>query len=195
MRGLSRKARLGFAVALAAAACAHPPRFVRTTPVLRLLYVPNTVPYLDHPKFSYELQKRWKGPKIIEGGREFTHPGLDAKLSIAYLSKDSPGWVEPAEYRKYMTTQGSTDDGHVLSAVEISSRTASLIRFTTYRYDTQYLLGQKLDVSYIELIMVPDPDGIYLIRLNAPKARFERAYPDFEDFLKSLTLAEPRKIE
>jgi len=183
------------AVLVAAAACSHPPRFVKRTPVLRLLYVPRTVPCLDHPKFSFELHRRWKGPKEHEGGRLYLRPGADASLWISFVPKGSPGYKEPLALRQYMTTQGTTEDGHVLSAVEVSSRTASRVRFTTYRYDPEYMLGAKADISYTELTMMEDPDGVYLIRLHAPKDRFDRIYPDYEEFLKSLTLAAPRKIE
>jgi hypothetical protein len=187
--------RLLVIAALAAAACSHPPRFVRVTPGLRLLYVPRTVPFLDSPKYSFELHRRWKGPKAVEGGHQFERPGTGGTLWVGYIPADSPAYKPPHAYRQWMTTQGTTEDGHVLSSVEVSSRTASRVRFTSYRYDTEYLLGTRATVSYTEITMVPDPDGLYVVRVDAPKTRFERLYIDIEDMFKTLVLAEPRKEE
>ncbi|MBI5596603.1 MAG: hypothetical protein HY928_10985 [Elusimicrobia bacterium] len=176
-------------LALVSAGCANPPRFVRRTPVLRLLYRPYGHPYLENPKFSFEMKRGWKGPEFIEGGVRFRHPRRRADISIAYHVEGANGWVEPKRYRRWMREQGSTEDRHIVEEVRISSYPASHTVYTTHTYDPEYLLGAKSDVGMTEVFMLPDDQGIFLIRYEAPRRWFHRYRSVFTRFLESLALA------
>jgi len=183
------------AAASAGGGCANPPRFVKRTPVLRLLYRPWSKPFLDHPQFSFYIKSNWKGPQSVDGGVRFSEPKGRAWVSILFLMPSMEGYREINDYRQHMREQGTVADSHVLTEMEISSRTASVARFTTFDYSPEFLLGEVVKVLYTELILVPDPAGIYLIRYEAPKDQFFRFYRVQERMLESLTLATPKEEE
>jgi len=78
-----------------------------------------------------------------------------------------------------------------LRTVEISSRTASVARFTTFNYSPEFLLGESVKILQTEVTMVPDQAGIYIMRYEAPKRNFFRFYKVQQEFMKSLVLASP----
>ena len=175
--------------------CAHPPRFIRATPVLRLLYRPATIPYADNPRFSFELPTKWVGPERLPGGVKFREPRGRAAISIVFLARGEPGWKAPEAFRQHMREQGTVEDGHILSRIEISSRTADVARFTGYVYGQEYLLGQKVEVEKTEMVMAADPDGLYVIRYETGRENFIRFHRVLEAFLRSLVLAAPKTLE
>lgn len=187
--------RLLLLLALAcAAACAHPPGFVRKTPLLRLIYRPAEAPCpVLHPRFRCMVARRWKGPEKTPGGYVFREPKGRAVISMVFHPEGSPDWKTPTAYRQHMREQGSAEDGRVLYEVLLSSRPASRVRFTTHRYDPRYLLGERKDVFYTDLVMIADPEGIFVFRYESLKAEFARHARVFEEFLRSISFPEPGK--
>jgi hypothetical protein len=171
--------------------CANPPQLVKRTPGLRLLYRPGVMPYLGNQKFSFDMDTHWKGPESVEGGVRYTSEKGEGTITIVHLPKDSPLWKDPKDIRQYLTTQGSTEDSHVLTGLIISSRTAARASYTTYRYDPEYLLGTRAQAFYDEVVLIEDRDGLFLIRLHATKPAFRRLHKAYAAFLKSLILAAP----
>ena len=180
-----------FALSLA---CSHP-AFMRV-PGLRSLYRPWGTPYLSNPRFSFVIKRDWLGPELITGGVRYSEKNENASVEVVFYPKGTPQWKEPVAFRQFMREQGTVGDSHVLQEVSISSRLASVVGFTSYHYDPKYLLGEKVDLLWIRLIMIEDPEGIYLIRMQMPKAHFN-AYERnvFRRFLDSINLAEPKKRE
>lgn len=178
-------------VCAVASGCANPPRFVKRTPVLRLLYRPWSKPFLDHPQFSFYIKRDWKGPDSVDGGVRFVDPKDRAWISIRFLLPNAEDYKTPNRYRQYMREQGAVEDSHVLRTVQISSRTASIARFTTYNYAPEFLLGESVKVLYTEMTMIPDPAGVYILRYEAPKKYFFKFHRVHRELMQSLTLATP----
>ncbi|MFH1726156.1 MAG: hypothetical protein ABII00_16225 [Elusimicrobiota bacterium] len=176
---------------LGAAACTSPPRFVRRMPLLRLLHRPWGMPYFGDPRFSFQVKKDWVGPEALDDGVRFSDPKGRGRLEIFFHKKGTPGWKEPGAYRRFMREQGSTEDAHVLDEIVISSRAASVARFTTYLYAPAFLLGTKVDVATTVLILAPSPQGNFVIRFETVRERFPGLYRVLREFLETLTLSEP----
>ncbi len=176
-------------------ACASPPRFVRKTPVLRLLYRPSTRPYLDDPMFSFDVRRGWKGPEKIPGGVRYEAGGR-AVISVAFLARGTEGWRPPEEFLRRLKEAGSVEDSHIPREVVISSRPASRIGYTTYFYDREVLLGERVDIRYTDIVMVPDAEGIFTAKLETLKADHPVYRRDFDDLLANWTLRAPQvKLE
>lgn len=171
--------------------CRNPPRFVKRTRVLRLLYRPWSRPFLDHPQFSFYIKSSWKGPFSLPGGVRYTDPKKRAWITVQFIMPNMKGYKRPNKYRQHMREQGTVGDSHVLRTVEISSRTASVARFTTFNYSPEFLLGESVKILQTEVTMVPDQAGIYIMRYEAPKRNFFRFYKVQQEFMKSLVLASP----
>lgn len=174
---------------IACGGCANAPRWVRVTPVLKLIYRPYASPYMENPKFSFDIKRTWKGPIPIEGGVRFRHPRGVASISVSYHLEGASGWKEPREYKRWMRLQGSTEDSHIVDQVVVSSYPASHVVFTTHEYSPEYLLGVKKEVIRTELLLLPDEQGIFLIRYDAAVRDFARQRKVFVRMLDSLTLA------
>lgn len=184
------KRTLILAAACLPCACSWAPRFVRKTPVLRLLYRPSILPYLDDPMFSLEVRRGWKGPEKIPGGVRYEAGGR-ASISVAFHASGTEGWKPPEEFRRRMKESGSVEDSHILQEVVLSSRPACRIGYTTYLYDREVLLGERVDIRYTDLVMVPDPEGIFTAKLESAKADYPVYRRDFENLLENLTLRQP----
>ncbi|TPW19509.1 MAG: hypothetical protein FD126_2613 [Elusimicrobia bacterium] len=179
------------------ASCASPPLWVRRTPVLRLLYWPWGQLYLENPKFSFEVKRNWKGPELVDGGVRFRAPGSSARVTVNYFLDGAPGWREKKAWRPWLRQQGSTEDTHVVDTVEISSHSAHHVIFTEHEYDPEYLLGAKSAVRKTELTVLPDEQGVFVIRYEGLRGEFEKHRPSYLRFLESLTLAivDPPPVE
>lgn len=171
------------------AACASPPRWVRRTPVLRLLYRPWGQLYLENPKFSFEVKRDWKGPEAADGGVRFRAPRGSARITVSYILEGAPGWRERKAWRAWMRQQGSIEDSHVVDTVTVSSRPAVHVVFTEHEYDPEVLLGARSDVRMTELAVLPDEQGAFFIKYDGLKEDFLRHRALFRRFLDSLTLA------
>jgi len=175
--------------------CANPPRFVKRTPVLRLLYRPWSKPFLDHPQFSFYIKRDWNGPISINGGVRYFEPKKRAWITVQFLMSNMEGYKSPNRYRKFMREQGTIGDSHILDTIEISSRTADVARFTTYDYAPEYMLGESYKVLMTEMTMIPDPAGVYVLRYEAPRRYFSKFYKVQKEFINSLAVASPREEE
>ncbi len=171
--------------------CRNPPRFVKRNPVLRVLYRPYGKPFLDHPQFSFYIKRNWEGPQSLTGGVRFAEPRERAWITIQFLMSNMEGYRTAGNFRQHMREQGTVGDSHVLREIEISSRTASAARFTTYNYSPEFLLGESVKILKTEMTMVPDQAGVYIIRYEAPAGNFHRFYGVHEKFIESLILATP----
>lgn len=174
------------------AACSRP-RFIRKVPGLRVFYRPWASPYLEHPRFSFEIKRSWKGPEPAVGGPIFTEPKGRAAVSVAFHAQGEPGYKPPTAYRQHMREQGAVHDSHILTELLISSRTASRAVYTSYRYHPEYLLGEQVQTRMTDHIMIPDEEGIYVVRYEADRRHFFRFHHVLERMLKTLVLLEPRK--
>ncbi|MEK7744785.1 MAG: hypothetical protein AAB578_10405, partial [Elusimicrobiota bacterium] len=164
---------------------------LRKIPLLRRLYRPRTTPYWDDPMFSFSISRHWKGPEKITHGVRYVKQGGDAAITVAYYPEGAEGWMPPVQYRQSMREAGTVEDRHILQEMSISSRSASRIGYTSYLYDKEYLLGQKVDIRYTDWIMAEDPGGEFLIKLSCPAKDYETHRPDFEDLLSTLVLRQP----
>jgi len=169
------------ALGLAASGCGR-------VPALKPYY-----PYLGHPRFSFEYPRLWKA-QSIPGGVSLLEPKGRAEISIAYHSQGTPEYKPPELYRQYMAAWGAVEDSHQVSEVSVSSHTAFMARFTSYQYDPEYLLGEKVKVLLVEVLMVPEPEGMYVVRYQARKDDFwKKSWRGcYEHFLGSLILAWPK---
>lgn len=170
-------------------ACANPPRWVRRTPLLSYLYRPWGLPYLENPKFSFEMKRNWKGPEPADGGVRFRSPSGSARITVNYFLEGAPGWRAKKSWNQWMRQQGSTEDSHIVDTIEISSRAAAHVTFTEHEYDPEYLLGSKSAVRRTELSAINDEQGVFVIRYEALRGDFEAYRPVFLRVLDSLTLA------
>ena len=170
-------------------ACTHPPRWVRRTPVLKLLYRPWGQPYLENPKFSFEIKRDWKGPESAEGGVRFRAPASTARVTVSYFLEGAPGWRDKKAWGPWMRQQGSTADRHIVDSVEVSSRPAAHVVFTEHEYDPEYLLGARSSVRRIELSVINDEQGVFVVRYEGLLDDALRHRATFLRFLDSLALA------
>ncbi|MBI4387016.1 MAG: hypothetical protein HY551_06510 [Elusimicrobia bacterium] len=154
---------------------------------------PTYLPCPEHPRFSCEYPRRWGKPKEIPGGLEFRDPKGRASFSIEFFAEAGPGYKSPDAYRKEMTAWGAVEDPHRLFQVEISSRLAHTVGFTTYEYDPGYLIGEKVSVQKTEFTLVPDDSGIYILRYRSGRADFLKPphRKHYEHFLSSLAWKAP----
>lgn len=186
---------LSLALALCALACANPPRFVKRTPVLRLLYHPRMIPYLDNPLFSFEIHRSWRGPEQLPGGTGYRSGNGAALISVVFYAEGSKEWKPPDEFRRFMRESGAVEDRNILISVQISSRPAERAGFTTYLYDPNYLLGSKVEVRFTDIVLIPYPEGVFIAKLETPKPQYPRHLPYFLEVLHSLTLQVPKASE
>lgn len=172
---------------------------LQQTPIIGRLFrhKPTYYHYLDNPWFTCEYPRKWGDGTRIPGGVEFREPENRARFSIAYIPRDDPEYRDPDRYRRDMAAWGSVEDAHRVLETQVSSRTAYAVQFTNYEYDPEYLLGQKVDVRYVEAIMVPLESGMYVLRYQADKNKFwaKKFRKPYEYFLQNLILIEPKKQE
>lgn len=180
---------LAFGLSLAAAACANPPLWVRRHQPFKLLYRPWGQLYLENPKFSFEVKRNWKGPEAVDGGVRFRAPSGSARVTVSYFLEGAPGWRDKRAWGPWMRQQGSTADSHVTDTVIVSSRPAARVIYTEHEYDPEYLLGAKSAVRRTELAVLPDEQGVFVIRYEALLGDFERHRATYLRFRDSLTLA------
>ncbi|MFA6092859.1 MAG: hypothetical protein WCU88_05600 [Elusimicrobiota bacterium] len=169
-------------------ACANPPRFVKTTPILRWMHRPRMQPYIDNPIFSFDIHRSWKGPGEVHGVAHYVSKDGRAFIEAAFLNEGQKGYRPPADVRRDMAAWGAVEDSHLVSDVFVSSMPAYRVGFTTYVYDSQELLGASYEVRYTDFILVPDPEGILLLRLECPKAEYRRTRRYFEEVLKGFII-------
>ena len=177
-------------LAVAASGCSHIPYFRRWA---KKPYYP----YLKNKMFSFEHPRKWGDPIEIPGGVEFRAPERTAAFSMAFIERADPEYKDPDLYRRAMASWGAVEDEHRVETVEISSRTAYRVRHTTYRYDPEYLLGEKYQVSFTETMIVPDPRGLFIIRYYAPLEEFwrRRNLKHYQYFLRSLVMSAPKETD
>jgi len=140
------------------------------------------------------LEATWRALPGIEelpiDEMRYVEPGRLAFVSVAFHERSSPAYKAPSELRRRMRQLGSIEDSRSLDTVRVSGRFASRARYTTYFYARSRLLGETVSVFYTELIMVPDPRGVYLIRYQAARDEFRKHRGAYLSFLATFTLPE-----
>lgn len=144
-------------------------------------------------RLYFELPSGWKAPVEAPGGAlALDGDGLGA-ASLAFHPEGSERWSEPADVRRRLRSNGSIEDGGLLQTVTLSGRYGTRRRWTTHRYKGKWSrLGAAEEVVYTETILVPDPEGIYLLSFQAPKKEFDRRRAGFAELLRSVRLPKPR---
>lgn len=138
-------------------------------------------------RFYFELPRGWKPPVTAPGGATLIDGEGRAGATVAFHQEGSADWSPADEVRRRLRSQGSVEDPPDLETVTLSGRFAIRRRWTTHRYKGK-LLGTKEEVLYSETLLVPDPEGIYLISFRAAKAEFKARRAGFSELLKSLRL-------
>ncbi|HBL19139.1 MAG: hypothetical protein A2X36_01625 [Elusimicrobia bacterium GWA2_69_24] len=150
-----------------------------------------SLPYQGHPKFSFEYPEGWAGPSAIDDGVRFQTPDGAVCLEAAYHPAGTKAYRTPGDFRRTMREQGTTADSHIIEEVKLATGTAYQVLFTTHEYDPRYLLGAKKEVLTTALLMAPDRDGIFVMRLQAPRRTFGRVLRHWRHALKTLALEPP----
>lgn len=141
---------------------------------------------LRSPLYGMRVPKAWKGPEALEDGVKLTEPGGNAYFTVRFLETGSPEWQAPPAFRSSMQQKGGIEDSHVSDIVKLGGRFASRVRFTIHDYAGKRFLGEKDVVYYTELIMAPDPDGLYVVEYRALKSGFDAHRSDYLRMLRSL---------
>jgi hypothetical protein len=139
-------------------------------------------------RYSFKVPRGWRGPLIVDGGMRYASPGGTAFFSIAFHKKGSPGYKTPTAHRRWMRAQGSIVDPLLLDPIKVSGRYGSRVRFTTPVTGGEELFGEHQSLIYTEQILVPDPEGIYILQYSARKNTFERHRLRYMAFLRTLKL-------
>jgi len=139
-------------------------------------------------RYSFQTPVGWEGPELLPEGMRYVEPKGEAFISISFHEWGSPEYKDPPEFRRWMRQLGSIEDAHALDTVKVSGRFASRVRTTTYYYTPAKLLGQELRIFTAEMIMVPDPQGAYVIRYQAAKDAFQKHRAAYISFLATLIL-------
>lgn len=141
-------------------------------------------------RFYFELPKGWKAPVAAPGGATLVDGEGRSGATVAFYPEGSAEWSPPEDFRRRLRSQGSIEDSLELETVTLAGRFATRRRWTTYRYKGK-LLGTKKEVLYSETLLIPDPDGVYLISFRAMKAEFKARRAGFAELLKSIRLPKP----
>ncbi|MBI4424390.1 MAG: hypothetical protein HY554_11710 [Elusimicrobia bacterium] len=151
------------------------------------------LPYLESKLFSFEHPRAWQ-PVRLPDGAEVRDPDGGAVFSVEFLPLAHPAYKPPKEYRRDMAAWGAIEDKHLVYEIELSSRPAYRVLFTTYEYDARYLLGEKVRVESAELTLVPDERGLFLVKYRAPRGEFDAARnrAQYARFLENLVLSAPK---
>lgn len=160
----------------------------KARPARRVRRVPKRAPA---DRYTFISPPGWTGPEKLPAGVRFREPTGLGLITISFHETGSEHWDEPVELRRRMRELGATDDSHALDTVMISGRFASRARFTTYHY-TGSELGERSAAFYTEMLMIPDPDGVYMIHYRAFAGDFRRLRSVYISFLKSLKLPKRR---
>ena len=138
-------------------------------------------------RFYFELPKGWKTPVAASGGATLIDGEGRAGATVAFHPSGSPEWSPPEDFRRRLRSQGSVEDSPELETVTLAGRFATRRRWTTYRYKGK-LLGSSKEVLYSETLLIPDPEGVYLISFRATKAEFKARRAGFSELLRSMRL-------
>lgn len=131
---------------------------------------------------SYVDQLGWGAPRKIAGGLEWREKKDRARLAMTFLTPGTKGYKSSDEYKRTLRDAGSTEDSHRLEEIPFSGRKAYQARFTTYVYPEGTLVGSLSQVFVTEVIMVPEPDGIFLLIYRAQRKDFDVYYGLIEEF-------------
>lgn len=141
------------------------------------------------PRYAFTVPPGWRGPEPVAGGERFVEPKGRAFIELLFHESGSREWKPPAELRRDMERLGATEDAHRLDVVQVAGRYASRARYSSYFYEGDRI-GERSNAFYTELIMAPDPLGVYLVRYRAVRGDFLRLWKDYLLVLSTLSLSE-----
>ncbi|MBI5210982.1 MAG: hypothetical protein HY927_13515 [Elusimicrobia bacterium] len=139
-------------------------------------------------KFTYVDVLRW-GPSVrVKGGLEWREPKGHARIAAVFQTRGMEGFVPAPEQLRQLRTVGSPEDSHRVDNVKFCSRPGYKVRYTTYYYPQGTMVGSLVKVYVTQTLMVPEPEGVFLLHYRAEKEHFERFYPLFDRFQRMLVL-------
>lgn len=144
----------------------------RHIPYFKKWYKAPYLPYLKHKMFSFEYPRKWGDPVKLDYGAELREPEGLGSFSIEWIPKEAKDYKNPEKYRREMALWGSVEDRHIVNRLEISSRTAYNVTFTSYDYDPRYMLGEKVQIGMTDFTVAADPRGVFVLVLKAPRGNF-----------------------
>ncbi len=146
------------------------------------------MPRLRTDRFSYIDTLGWKPGRGLGAAWYWRQPRDRAQIAVIFFSTADAGFRPASDYLDAMRAAGSGGDDHMLFDLTVSSRAAMAVRYTSRLYPKQDLPGGRARVIKTETILVPDPEGYYVVRLRAPAAYFSRYLPAFARFVRYLVL-------
>jgi hypothetical protein len=141
--------------------------------------------------FSWMDTLEWGAPRPVTGGLEWSRPKSHAWVSVSFVPAEGPGARPMEQELSSLREAGAPEDMHALVSVQISSRPAYAIRYTTYLYGEASLVGADVSVLRTEAVVVPAKDGYYKLQYRAARPEFDRFRPEFAHFVRYLDLAPP----
>lgn len=159
-----------------------------TTGLIRKKKVP---PKRAH-RFSYMETLDWGAPEEIPGGLQWREPKGRARVAVTFVSYSSRTLEVQLDKLKLA---GSPEDDHTLYDVRVGSMPAKAVRFTSYAYGKDALVGDQESVHVTEALVVPQREGYYMLLYRAGKGDFERWRREFADFVQRLKFLGPPSQE
>jgi hypothetical protein len=165
----------------------NPPRPLFTGWLFRRPVIPVKSRY-----FSYDDLLGWGHPYRVRGGLEWRSPRDRARIAVRYIA-DGSGGQPLGDYLRDLAAAGSPEDAHFAAKTLLLGQDAYRVRYTTYAYPRQLLLGAKTRVFITKAVVVPKKGGYYVLHLRALKRYFPESERLFDRFIRHLDLAVPRK--
>ena len=142
--------------------------------------------------FSYDDILGWGHAYRVRDGLEWRAPRDRSRIAIRYVAEGSGG-PSLGDYLRDLTAAGSPEDAHFASKTLLRGQDAYRVRYTTYAYPRQLLLGAETQVFITEAVVVPKKGGYYVLHLRALKRYFPKSERLFDRFIRHLDLAVPKK--
>ena len=142
--------------------------------------------------FSYDDMLGWGHAFRVRGGLEWRAPEDRARIAVRYVA-DGSGAPSLGDYLRDLAAAGSPEDAHFAAKTLLRGQDAYRVRYTTYAYPRQILLGAETQVFITEAVVVPKKGGYYALHLRALKRYFPKSERLFDRFIRHLDLAVPKK--
>ncbi|MFH2204233.1 MAG: hypothetical protein ABIJ96_14030 [Elusimicrobiota bacterium] len=139
-------------------------------------------------RYSLRIAEGWWGPITLPHGESFARPNTSASFTVIYRRRHVGKWGGPAAYRAHLRSKGTIADTHVLSPVKVAGRYGSRARYRTVVYGQKKLFGDRSSTYTNEEIVIPDPDGLYVLHYKALAEEFDRHRDSYLTFLRTMTL-------
>lgn len=146
------------------------------------------VPRQVKGKYTYVDMLGWGSPRRVRGGLEWRQPQGQAAIGLVWYTQDMKEYKSPEEHLRVLRSAGSPEDDHKVEEVVFCSRPAYEARYTTYYYPEGTLVGSISKVYVTETLLVPEPEGVFLLHFRAEKKHFAKLHPLFRTFRDRIVL-------